>query len=89
MGFLLIIFGIATVLFSLVFTSYLYTLPPDQDTQYLFQIKDKLISMLEREDRLNLYNKCVKMIPTLVDMEIKGFKISKLEPKNIPTIDIR
>ena len=26
-----IVFGIATVLFSLVFTSYLYTLPPDQD----------------------------------------------------------
>ena len=33
----LIIFGIATVLFSLVFTSYLYTLPPDQDTQYLLR----------------------------------------------------
>ena len=47
-----------------------------QDTQYLFQIKDKLIKMLERENRLSLYNKCVKMIPTLVDMEIKGFKIS-------------
>ena len=47
-----------------------------QDTQYLFQIKDKLTKMLERENRLSLYNKCVKMIPTLVDMEIKGFKIS-------------
>ena len=32
-----IIFGIATVLFSLVFTSYLYTLPPDQDTKYLLR----------------------------------------------------
>ena len=32
-----IIFGIATVLFSLVFTSYLYTLPPEQDTQYLLR----------------------------------------------------
>ena len=31
----IIIFGIATVLFSLVFTSYLYTLPPGQDTKYL------------------------------------------------------
>ena len=47
-----------------------------QDTQYLFQIKDRLKKMLERENRLNLYNKCVKMIPTLVDIEIKGFKIS-------------
>ena len=35
--------------------------------------------MLERENRLTLYNKCVKMIPTLVDMEIKGFKISIFE----------
>ena len=33
----IIIFGIATVLFSLIFTSYLYTLPPDQDTQYLLR----------------------------------------------------
>ena len=32
-----IIFGIATVLFSLIFTSYLYTLPPDQDTKYLLR----------------------------------------------------
>ena len=32
-----IIFGIATVLFSLVFTSYLYTLPPEQDTKYLLR----------------------------------------------------
>ena len=33
----IIIFGIATVLFSLVFTSYLYTLPPEQDTRYLLK----------------------------------------------------
>ena len=33
----IIIFGIATVLFSLVFTSYLYTLPTGQDTKYLLR----------------------------------------------------
>jgi len=33
----IIIFGIATVLFSLVFTSYLYSLPPGQDTNYLLR----------------------------------------------------
>ena len=33
----IIIFGIATVLFSLIFTGYLYTLPPDQDTRYLLK----------------------------------------------------
>ncbi len=33
----IIIFGIATVLFSLVFTAYLYTIPPEQDTMYLLK----------------------------------------------------
>ena len=33
----IIIFGIATVLFSLVFTGYIYSLPPNQDTNYLLR----------------------------------------------------
>ena len=33
----IIIFGIATVLFSLIFTGYIYTLPPEQDTGYLLK----------------------------------------------------
>ena len=33
----IIIFGIATVLFSLIFTSYIYTLQPEQDTKYLLR----------------------------------------------------
>ena len=33
----IIIFGVATVLFSLIFTSYIYSLPPEQDTQYLLR----------------------------------------------------
>ena len=33
----IIIFGVATVLFSLIFTGYLYTLPPEQDTRYLLK----------------------------------------------------
>ena len=33
----IIIFGIATVLFSLIFTGYIYTLPPGQDTKYLLR----------------------------------------------------
>ena len=32
----IIIFGISTVLFSLVLTGYLYTIPPEQDTKFLF-----------------------------------------------------
>mgnify|MGYP001288636687 FL=1 len=33
----IIIFGIATVLFSLIFTGYIYSLPPEQDTRYLLR----------------------------------------------------
>ena len=33
----IIIFGIATVLFSLIFTGYIYSVPPEQDTQYLLK----------------------------------------------------
>ena len=33
----IIVFGVATVLFSLIFTGYLYTLPPEQDTRYLLK----------------------------------------------------
>jgi len=33
----IIIFGIATVLFSLIFTSYIFSLPPEQDTKYLLR----------------------------------------------------
>ena len=50
-----------------------------QDTQYLFEIKEKLIKMLIREKRMDLFKKCMKVIPTLVDMEIAGYKISTFE----------
>ena len=50
-----------------------------QDTQYLFQIREKLIETLKRENRLILYNRCIKMRPTLVEMEIKGFEISTFD----------
>ncbi len=33
----IIIFGVSTVLFSLVLTSYLYTIPPEQDTRFLLK----------------------------------------------------
>ncbi len=50
-----------------------------QDTQFLFEIKDKLTEMMMREKRIELFKKCMKVIPTLVDMEISGFKISTFE----------
>ena len=50
-----------------------------QDTEYLFEIKDKLTEMLIREKRLDLFEKSMKVIPTLVDMEISGFKLTMFE----------
>ncbi len=50
-----------------------------QDTQYLFEIKNKLIEMLEREKRFEIFEKCMTVVPTLVDMEISGFKTTIFE----------
>mgnify|MGYP001808219856 FL=1 len=50
-----------------------------QDTEYLFEIKDKLIKMLIREKRIDLFEKCMKVIPILVDMEMSGYKLETFE----------
>ncbi len=50
-----------------------------QDTEHLFEIKDKLTKMLIREKRIDLFEKCMKVIPTLVDMEISGYKLTTFE----------
>ena len=50
-----------------------------QDTEYLFEIKEKLSNMLIRENRIDIFNKSMKVIPTLVDMEISGYKLNIFE----------
>ena len=50
-----------------------------QDTEYLFEIKDKLTKILKREKRIDLFEKCMQVIPTLVKMEIAGYKLSTFE----------
>ena len=50
-----------------------------QDTEYLFEIKKRLLEMLTRENRKNLFEKCMKVIPILVDMEVSGFKLNIFE----------
>ena len=50
-----------------------------QDTQFLFQIKNKLIEMLTRENRIKLFERCMDAIPILVDMEMSGYKISTFD----------
>ena len=49
------------------------------DTEYLFEIRKKLIKMLEREKRIDLFKKSMNVIPVLVDMEIAGYKLSTFE----------
>ena len=50
-----------------------------QDTEFLFEIRKKLKTMLEREKRIELYDKSIKVLPILVDMEIAGYKINTFE----------
>ena len=49
------------------------------DTEYLFEIRKKLLKMLEREKRIDLFEKSMNVIPVLVDMEIAGYKLSTFE----------
>ena len=49
------------------------------DTEHLFEIRNKLIKMLEREKRINLFKKSMEVIPILVDMEMAGYKLSTFE----------
>ena len=49
------------------------------DTEYLFEIRKKLVKMLEREKRIDLFKKSMEVIPVLVDMEIAGYKLSTFE----------
>ena len=50
-----------------------------QDTEHLFEIKDKLSTMLIREKRMEIFEKSMKVLPVLVDMEIAGYKLSTFE----------
>ena len=50
-----------------------------QDTEHLFEIKEKLSKMLIREKRMEIFEKCMKVLPVLVDMEIAGYKLSTFE----------
>jgi ribonuclease D len=44
------------------------------DVRYLIPLKYKLITMLQREDRWNLTQKCFKMIPLLVELDLNYYQ---------------
>ena len=41
--------------------------------------KPKSKETMEKIKRIELFNKCMKVLPTLVDMEIAGYKLSTFE----------
>ena len=50
-----------------------------QDTEYLFEIKDKLIKMLIREKRMDLFNRCINFLYTRIELDQNGFKFDIFE----------
>ena len=44
------------------------------DVLYLHKIHDELKKILVREDRINLYNECLKFLKTRVDLDLALFK---------------
>ena len=44
------------------------------DVRYLITAKEKLIKMLEREERLELAEKCFQCIPTIVELDLMQYK---------------
>ena len=44
------------------------------DVIYLHKIHEELIKILERENRIDLYNDCLKFLPTRVNLDLALFK---------------
>ena len=45
-----------------------------RDVVYLHKIFEELYKILERENRIDLYNKSIKFIPTRVELDLASFK---------------
>ena len=49
------------------------------DVIYLHKIKKELEKMLLRENRIDLYNRCINFLDTRIELDQKGFKFSIFE----------
>ena len=49
------------------------------DVIYLHRIKNELEKMLVREDRMDIYKKCLDFLDTRIELDQKGFKLSIFE----------
>lgn len=44
-----------------------------QDVLYLHQLMDRLNNMLNREGRIDIFNKCIEFLPTRCELDLIGF----------------
>ena len=49
------------------------------DVIYLHKIKNELEKMLDREERMEIYKKCIEFLDTRIELDQKGFKFSIFE----------
>jgi ribonuclease D len=49
------------------------------DVIYLHKIKNELEKMLIREERMDIYKKCIEFLDTRIELDQKGFKFSIFE----------
>ena len=49
------------------------------DVVYLHRIKTELEKMLIREERMDIYKKCIEFLDTRIELDQKGFKFSIFE----------
>ena len=71
MSAVIIIFGISTVLFSLIFTGYLYSLPPEQDTTFILKTNLLWINTLVLIFVTLFFNKISKDLNNKITNKIK------------------
>lgn len=72
----IIIFGISTAIFSLIFTAYLYSIPPEQDTTFILKNKLLWINTLVLVFVTYFFNKISKDLKNNLTNKIKNNIIS-------------
>ena len=67
----ILIFGVSTVLFSLILTGYLYTIPPEQDTKFIFKLNLLWINTIVLFFVAYFFNKITKDLKKNYTINIK------------------
>ena len=67
----IVIFGVSTVLFSLILTGYLYTVPPEQDTKFLFNPNLLWVNTIVLFFVTYFFNKITKDLKKKIQLRLK------------------